>query len=197
MPRTKDTSLHDQRREEILRAAACVFKAKGFHLARTEDICAEAALSAGTVFRYFPNKRAMIMAIAEIEFERYKQEISLLATKDGLQWLTRITAAELSELLLPTAFDLGADSWLELARDAESKKRLLAFDKKMRATLAQELARGQAEGWVRKSLDPIGAANVILAVFSGLDFDHDIGATIELRATARALADLFRNFILV
>ena len=197
MPRTKDTSLHDQRREEILRAAACVFKAKGFHLARTEDICAEAALSAGTVFRYFPNKRAMIMAIAEIEFERYKQEISLLATKDGLQWLTRITAAELSELLRPTAFDLGADSWLELARDAEGKKRLLAFDKKMRATLAQELARGQAEGWVRKSLDPIGAANVILAVFSGLDFDHDIGATIELRATARALADLFRNFILV
>ena len=197
MPRTKDTCLHDQRKEEILRAAACVFKAKGFHLARTEDICAEAALSAGTVFRHFPNKRAMITAIAEIEFERYQQEIQRLATKEGLQWMTRITAAELSELLRPTAFDLGADSWLELARDVEGKRRLLAFDKKLRATLVQELARGQAEGWVRKSLDPIGAANVILAVFSGLDFDHEIGATIEPEATARALADLFRNFIIL
>ena len=86
---------------------------------------------------------------------------------------------------------------MELARDVEGKRRLLAFDKKLRATLVQELARGQAERWVRKSLDPIGAANVILAVFSGLDFDHEIGATIEPEATARALADLFRNFIIL
>lgn len=196
MPRTKDEALHEQRREEILRAAARIFKAKGFHLARTEDICAEAGLSAGTVFRHFRDKRAMITAIAEIEFERYKDEIRRVATRQGLEQLTRISARELVELLRPTAFDLGTDSWLELARDPASRKRLLTFDKKLRSALIQELARGQAEGWVRKSLDARGAAHVILAVVTGLEFDQEIGTTIEWGATASALAELFRTFIL-
>lgn len=196
MARTKDETLHQQRREAILRAAARVFKAEGFHRARTEDICAEAAASAGTVFRYFPDKRAMIMAIAELEFERYRQEIQRLATPEGLRWLTQIEAADLSELLRPTDFDLGTDSWLELARDADSRQRLLAFDRQLRADLVRELVRGQQEGWVRPSLDSGGAANVILAIFSGLDFDSELGATIEPAATAQALADLFRRFIL-
>lgn len=196
MARTKDEILHQQRREAILRAAARVFKAKGFHGARTEDICAEAAASAGTVFRYFPDKRAMIVAVAEMEFERYRQEIRRLATPEGLRWLTRIGEADLAELLRPTEFDLGGDSWLELARDPAGRQRLLDFDRRLRADLARELKRGQAEGWVRLSLDPEGAANVILAIFSGLDFDCEIGSTIEPAATARALADLFRRFIL-
>jgi AcrR family transcriptional regulator len=196
MPRTRNKTLHDQRHKEILSAAARVFKAKGFHLARTEDICSEAKLSAGTVFRHFPDKRAMIQAIAAIEFERYKREVNRLATKEGLQWLGRITPQEIEDLLKPTAFDLGSDSWLELARDVEGKKRLLAFDKKLRGALMHELARGQAKGWVRKTLDTRGAANVILAVFSGLAFDHEIGAVIEPSATATAIADLFQTFIL-
>ena len=195
MPRVKDDALHQKRQEEILLAAARVFKAKGFHAARTEDICAEAGLSAGTVFRHFPDKRAMIAAIATSELEQYQHEMRRLATKEGLQWLARITAKELPELLHPTAYDLSADSWLELVRDEDGRKQFLAFDKKLRATLATELARGQKEGWVRKSSDPRGLANVILALFSGLTFDQEIGARTDSSATAVALADLFSHFI--
>lgn len=195
MPRVKDDSLHQQRQEEILLAAARVFKAKGFHAARTEDICAEAGLSAGTVFRHFADKRAMIVAIAQSELEQYQHEMRRLATKQGLQWLTQITERELSELLRPTAYDLSADSWLELARDAEGSKQVLAMDKKLRATLAAVLARGQKEGWVRATLEPRGAANLIMAMFSGLAFDQEIGAQIDASATAAALSDMFRHFL--
>jgi TetR/AcrR family transcriptional repressor of uid operon len=195
MARTKDDSLHEKRQEEILLAAARVFKAKGFHAARTEDICTEAGLSAGTVFRHFPDKRAMITAIAGRELEQYQREVLQLATRDGLQWLTRITEKELSELLCPTVYDLGADSWLELVRDEAGSKQLLAVDKKLRTTLAVALSRGQEEGWVRKSLDPEGAANVILAVLSGLAIDQEIGACTGTAATAAALSDLFSQFI--
>ena len=45
MARPKNEKLEIQRREEILQAAARVFRAKGFHLARTEDICTEAETS--------------------------------------------------------------------------------------------------------------------------------------------------------
>lgn len=195
MARTKDDSLHAKRREDILLAAARVFKAKGFHAARTEDICAEVGLSAGTVFRHFRDKRSMITAIAGRELEQHQREVQRLATKEGLQWLTRITEKELSELLRPTVYDLGADSWLELIRDEAGHQQLLAVDQKLRTTLAEVLSRGQQEGWVRKSLDPQGAANVILALFSGLALDQEIGACTGTAATAAALSDLFSYLI--
>ncbi|MCZ8338683.1 MAG: TetR/AcrR family transcriptional regulator [Burkholderiaceae bacterium] len=171
-------------------------EAKGFHLARTEDICAEAGLSAGTLFRHFPDKRSMIMAIADVEFERFRAEIEALATREGIAWLTRITAADLAQLLEPKGFDLGTDSWLELARDAKGGRRLLGVDLKLQRTLARQLARGQAEGWIRASLDCEGTAAVVLALFSGVRLDGEVGVTVNTKATARAMADLFRAAIL-
>lgn len=196
MARTKDESLHEKRQEEILLAAARVFKTKGFHAARTEDICVEAGLSAGTVFRHFPDKRAMITAIAGRELQQHQRDLHRLATREGLQWLTRITEQDLAELLQPTVYNLGADSWLELVREETGRAQLLATDEALRTTLAAELARGQKEGWVRKSLDTSGAANVILAVFSGLALDQEIGVRTCTANSAAALSDLFTHFIL-
>jgi TetR/AcrR family transcriptional regulator, repressor for uid operon len=197
MARTKDETLHSLRHTVILQAAAQVFKAKGFHLARTEDICAAANLSAGTLFRHFSDKRAMIVAIMELEFEQYQKDVQQLASKEGLHWLAQLGAKDLQTLLQPNAFDLGADSWLEMARDPDSKQRLLAFDKQMRKMFAQVLARGQSEGWVRSSLNCAGAASIILALLSGLAFEHELGLIGEPKATALALADMVKGFILV
>jgi TetR/AcrR family transcriptional regulator, repressor for uid operon len=196
MPRTRNESLHAQRRADILQAAADVFKAKGFHLARTEDICTAASVSAGTLFRHFPDKRSMIRAIMEIEFEQYATDIQELATKEGIQWLAKIGPKDLTELLQPKGFDLGTDSWLEMARDPEGKQRMLDFDKQLRQMFTKELKRGQAEGWVRSSLDCAGAATLILALFSGLVFDTELGLALEPKSTARALADLVSGFVL-
>lgn len=195
MARTRDESLHEKRQEEILLAAAKVFKMKGFHAARTEDICLEAGLSAGTVFRHFADKHAIITAIATHELAHYAREVQRLATREGLQWLTRMTDKDLAELLRPTAYDLGADSWLELCRNEAGRTQLLAVDAAIRATLSSTLARGQSEGWVRTTSDPAGLANVILAIFSGLALDSEIGVATDGPATAAALADLFRCFI--
>lgn len=58
-----------------------------------------------------------------------------------------------------------------------------------------ELERGQKEGWERATLQPNGAANLILALFSGLMFDQEVGVSTDPAATALALADLFKPFI--
>lgn len=197
MPRVKDPHLHHQRCEEILLAAARVFKVKGFHAARTEDICAEARLSAGTVFRHFKTKQEMITAIAHSEFDSYRKALELLASKDGLEWLCNLTEEGMEELLRPTVFDLGSDSWLELARNPTSRPQLLEFDSHLRATLTRELVNGQEAGWVRPQLNAPGAANILLSIISGLDFDGEIGARLDHAATAHALADLVTNFILI
>lgn len=195
MARTRDEALHATRRQDILAAAARVFKAKGFHLARTEDICAEAGLSAGTLFRHFPDKRSMIAAIADVEFERLRSEIEQLSTKEGILWLTQITAEELAQLIEPKGFELGTDSWLELARDVEGRKRLLAVDETLRQMISRQLEQGKAEGWIRKSVDSGGTAVILLALFSGLQLGSEVGLAVDTKATACAIADLFGGLL--
>lgn len=196
MARTKDEQLHEQRRTQILQAAAEIFRAKGFHAARTEEICAAAGLSSGTVFRYFRNKEEIIAAIAEMEIDDYRRHITLLATKAGLLWLAHLTPEGLAELLAPSTFELGTDSWLELCRHPDYRQRLLACDTELRGLLAGALATGQAEGWVRAELHAAGTANLVLALFSGLLFESETRIPTDLGATAQALADLFQHHVL-
>ncbi len=196
MARTKDQHLHEQRRLQILEAASQVFKQKGFHAARTEDICATAKLSAGTVFRYFASKEDIISTIAEMEMDGYREQIGQLATAEGLAWMGRLSARDLTELLAPSQFDLGADSWLELCRNPKYHDYLIEQDTQLRKNLAVALQNGQKAGWVRPDLNTKGAANIIMALFSGLMFDSQTNPKIDLAATADAMAGLFRSYIL-
>lgn len=53
------------RRRQILEAACRCFARRGFRETAMLDICREANLSIGTIYRYFPDKEALILAVAE------------------------------------------------------------------------------------------------------------------------------------
>src|SRR5690606_20597809 len=53
------------RRQQILDAAAACFSRRGFHPTTMQDICKEAELSPGAVYRYFPSKESIIQAMCE------------------------------------------------------------------------------------------------------------------------------------
>ena len=50
------------RRQQILEAARACVARQGFHQTNIQDICKEAALSPGAVYRYFPSKDHIIAA---------------------------------------------------------------------------------------------------------------------------------------
>ncbi|SDM71140.1 TetR/AcrR family transcriptional regulator [Nonomuraea jiangxiensis] len=54
-----------QRRASILAAAARCFAANGFHATSIPDICAEAGMSAGGVYRYFAGKDELIAELGD------------------------------------------------------------------------------------------------------------------------------------
>jgi AcrR family transcriptional regulator len=64
MPKVSQEHL-DRRREQIIAAARECFAKDGFHDTSMQDIFRAAGLSAGAVYRYFPSKNSLIMAIAE------------------------------------------------------------------------------------------------------------------------------------
>ena len=53
------------REEEILEAALRVFSKKGFDGSRTKEIADEAGLSEATIFKYFPSKRHLLLALTK------------------------------------------------------------------------------------------------------------------------------------
>jgi len=75
MPKLSDEH-RDRRRRQILDAAMACFDRHGLHATTTDEIVAEAGLSAGAIYRYFDSKDAIIEAVAA---ERHARERSLLA----------------------------------------------------------------------------------------------------------------------
>ena len=75
MPKVTDEH-RDRRQRRILDAAVACFDRRGLHATTTDEIVAEAGLSAGAIYRYFDSKDAIIEAVAA---ERHAHERSLLA----------------------------------------------------------------------------------------------------------------------
>lgn len=78
MPRIDDLQRTD-RKAAILEAAERCFVRSGFHGASMSEICAEAGMSPGNLYRYFPSKEAMIEGLCERDFEEVGQQFADLA----------------------------------------------------------------------------------------------------------------------
>src|SRR5436190_362469 len=63
--RRANVQLQADRRDEILAAAQTCFARSGFHQTSMQEICAEAGMSPGNLYRYFPSKEALITGIVE------------------------------------------------------------------------------------------------------------------------------------
>ena len=74
--RRANAQLHHDRRDEILAAAARCFVRSGFHGASMQDICTEAGMSPGNLYRYFPSKEALIAGIAERDRAEVAQQFA-------------------------------------------------------------------------------------------------------------------------
>ncbi len=61
----EDRERVEERRRQILAAAAAVFARSGYHQARTREIAAEAGVSEGTIYNYYSNKRDLLIALIE------------------------------------------------------------------------------------------------------------------------------------
>src|SRR5258708_25921276 len=63
--RRPNVQLQADRRGEILAAAQTCFARSGFHQTSMQEICAEAGMSPGNLYRYFRSKEDIIAGIAE------------------------------------------------------------------------------------------------------------------------------------
>jgi len=82
--RRVNVQLQADRRAEILAAAQRCFVRSGFHGASMQEICAEAGMSPGNLYRYFPSKEALMAGIAERDRAEVAQQFASADLSQGL-----------------------------------------------------------------------------------------------------------------
>ncbi len=69
----------EDRRSAILDAAERSFIKRGFHRATMQDVAAEAGMSPGNLYRYFPSKETIVAGLAERDCAKIANDFEMLA----------------------------------------------------------------------------------------------------------------------
>src|SRR3954462_6788758 len=70
------------RRGRILDAAERCFVRAGFHRTTMQDVAAEAGMSPGNLYRYFPSKDAIVIGLTERDRSRVAQDFMAFDSGD-------------------------------------------------------------------------------------------------------------------
>lgn len=188
MARVADPELAERRRRQILEAALVCFSRRGFHQATMSEICAECGLSAGALYRYFPSKTDIIVAIAE-EHRREVMEGLGAIDKDApvIEMMLKVIEAALDKISALGGSLIG-DVIAEASRDPTLAARLKRSDESVRTLLRAGLVEGRRRGRVSADVDPDAATRIIEAFLDGvilrLAIIHDVPRS-QVMADAR------------
>ncbi len=183
-------------RQRIIDAAIACFARDGFHGASMQQICAEASMSPGALYRYFPSKVSIIAAIAEAERDHHKIFFERLAEADDpVEALASIGIDKLEQILSGPNAALCAETMAEAIRNPEVRG---MFDRNMveaRAAVVAALKRGQERGMVDPMLDVETACQLIMAMGDGLSVHQSLDPTLTASRFRPVLQVLLRRFL--
>lgn len=195
MVRTVNLKRREARRGHILQAAVACFIRRGFHQTSMQEICAEAGMSAGNLYRYFAGKEAIIEAIAEEE--RRENAVlfeKLFGARDLLGGLIELLEASLRRAADPDYERIS----LEVAAEASRNPRVAAMFARNEAEAKEAFVRilrvAAERGQVDPDLDFASVASLLIALADSaigrmtLDPDFEPAA---LAPTMRALVTRF------
>ncbi|MCS6962686.1 TetR/AcrR family transcriptional regulator [Thermoflexus sp.] len=181
------------RRAQILEAAAQVFARHGFRGATTRAIAQAAGVAEGTIFRYFPTKRHLLLALFEaLTIRPIQQQLQALGTMESREWLEAFLAERLTAMRahLPLMQAL----YQEIRTDEAVRRTFIEqiarpFLEQMRELLAAALQQRQRSLHPALVLWAIWGALHGVTIF-GLEMDPEL-AMLSPRQIAHELTTLF------
>ncbi|MBN8936448.1 MAG: TetR/AcrR family transcriptional regulator [Rhizobiales bacterium] len=183
------------RRDEILAAAQRCFVRSGFHKTSMHEICVEAGMSPGNLYRYFPSKEAIIAGIAERDRAEVAQEFAQADLSHGLFPLLEgmahhhFTERSIEQVKLCT------EVMSEARRDPEIARISAAFDADVRKWLV-DLFRAAAErGDIAKDADIEGAVDMLIIIADGVWWRRALDPHFKADALIPVFMDITRHML--
>jgi AcrR family transcriptional regulator len=166
--RRASTQLKSDRRAEILAAAQRCFVRSGFHGASMQDICAEAGMSPGNLYRYFPSKEALIAGIAERDRAEVAQEFASVDLSQGLfavlEGLAHHHFAERPDEQVKLCTEISA----EARRNPEIARISAAFDADVKRWLIDLFRAGAERGDIPSDIDLEAVVTMLMIIADGV-----------------------------
>ena len=164
-----------ERQRQILDCARKVFAERGYHGANVSHICAEAGIGRGTLYLYFENKRAVLVAILEEllgrvratmgrrHMPRISREQAAALTREQIVSFCEYRLGELLGVVFSDQQNLRIVLREAVGLDVDIDKILVSMDTAMIAIVERDLSAARDElGLVRPELDLGHVATLIV-----------------------------------
>jgi AcrR family transcriptional regulator len=156
------------RRAQILDAAERCFVRAGFHRTTMQDIAAEARMSPGNLYRYFPSKDSMVVGLAERDRAEMAEDFSKLPeAEDFTATLAELARKHFEEEPREKAI-LCLEIWAEATRDPAFAAITRDFDNDVVGRMTALFRRVQERGLMAGTVDPEGLAILLATLADGL-----------------------------
>ncbi len=181
MPRVSEQHLA-ARRQQILDAAVRLFSERGFARTSMNDVVRESGMSMGAVYRYFPSKADLVIAVGEGHGGEVDGRFPVESARD---LLTRL-AAEVGPG--SSHARLSVQVWGEAAVEPDLAAKVVPIHQRLEEHLAQ-LLRAEARS-DRHRPDDEATAQVALSAVIGMAALVAAGVPVDQRRFVAALTDV-------
>uniref|UniRef100_UPI000D1FBC3B TetR family transcriptional regulator n=2 Tax=Cyanothece sp. BG0011 TaxID=2082950 RepID=UPI000D1FBC3B len=194
------SNVEEDTRSRILKAALRLFAAKGYDGTTTKDLAKKAKVAEGTLFRYFPNKKAILIEVATqgwIEIlTDLLTELSEMGNYKAVAQVMRRRVLRMQENkdLLQVCF-IEAQFHQELREKIQSEVIIKMTD------VAEAFFETAMEKGIYRRMNPKIVAQVFLGMFAIAGFSSDTIIAPEatpkaLQEMAEGIADIFLHGVL-
>lgn len=194
--RRPNAQLKTDRREEILEAARRCFARSGFHQASMQEICAEAGMSPGNLYRYFPSKEAIIAGLIEIDSARAAADFAAVAQAPdfftGFARLARQYLVERTQDELALCAEIRAES----RRNPEIAHIQRTIDTEVRGGLVAVLRAAAERGEISREVNFEQAANVLLAIGDGIEARRVSDPDFDIETVMPSILDIVKHMLI-
>ena len=166
--RRANVQLQADRRFEILQAAQTCFARSGFHQTSMQEICAEAGMSPGNLYRYFRSKEEIIAGIAERDRADAAEQFAAVGKGDFFDGLAALAQHHLVERSAEEVA-LCAEIMAESRRNPAVARIYQDMEVDVRARFIA-LLRSAAERGEIRDIDLEGTVTVLFALADGLSW---------------------------
>jgi AcrR family transcriptional regulator len=198
---TETNSGEEDTRSRILQAALRLFAAKGYEGTTTKDLAGKANVAEGTLFRYFPNKKAILIEVATRGWvdilTDLLTELSEMGSYKAVAQVMRRRVLRMRE-----NSDLLRVCFIEAQFHPELKERIqLEVIAKM-TDVAEAFFQTAIDRGIYRPMNPKIVAQVFLGMFAIAGFSSETildsnASPLALQEMAEGIAEIFLNGVLV
>jgi AcrR family transcriptional regulator len=193
--RQANAQKQSDRRAEILAAAQRCFVRHGFHQTSMQEICAEAGMSPGNLYRYFPSKESLIAGIAERDRAEVAQEFASADLSQGFFAVLEGMAHHHFSVRPDEQVKLCTEVMAEARRQPEIARIHESFDADVKRWLIDLFKAGAERGDIPKDTDFETVISMLMIIADGVWWRRALDPNFKPETLIPMFMDITRHIL--